>query len=64
MIGIKKVDRRPLAFTEKLYLFNVVKGMAITLRHFLQNVFGKPNIDTIAAGRGSKPMLPRRIWCG
>ena len=48
MIGIKKIDRRPLAFTERLYLFNVVKGMAITLRHFLKNIFGTPNIATIA----------------
>jgi NADH-quinone oxidoreductase subunit I len=55
LIGIKKIDRRPLAFTERLYLFNVVKGMAITLRHFLKNIFGTPNIATIAYPEVQEP---------
>lgn len=30
----KAVDRRPMNWLEKLYLWNIAKGMAITLRHF------------------------------
>lgn len=30
------VDRHPMTFLERLYLWNIVKGMAITLRHLFQ----------------------------
>lgn len=30
----KPVDRRPMSVLERLYLWNIMKGMAITLRHF------------------------------
>ena len=30
----KAVDRRPMNWLEKIYLWNIGKGMAITLRHF------------------------------
>lgn len=32
----KPVDRHPMTFVESLYLWNIVKGMAITLRHLFQ----------------------------
>src|ERR1700744_4809726 len=32
----KAVDRHPMNFVERLYLWNIAKGMAITLRHFFK----------------------------
>jgi len=32
----KSVDRSPMTFLESLYLWNIVKGMAITLRHLFK----------------------------
>src|SRR6476660_5216144 len=30
----RQVDRKPMTWVERLYLWNILKGMAITLRHF------------------------------
>jgi NADH-quinone oxidoreductase subunit I len=32
----KQVDRRPMTWLEKIYLWNIVKGMWITLSHFFK----------------------------
>lgn len=32
----KPVDRKPMTFVEKLYLWNIFKGMLITLRHMFK----------------------------
>jgi len=32
----KPVDRAPMTWVEKLYLWNILKGMLITLRHFFK----------------------------
>lgn len=32
----KLVDRKPMTWLEKLYLWNILKGMLITLRHFFK----------------------------
>src|SRR5689334_20048343 len=32
----KQVDRSPMTTLEKLYLWNILKGMAITIRHFFK----------------------------
>jgi NADH-quinone oxidoreductase subunit I len=32
----KAVDRRPMTWLERIYLWNIAKGMAITLRHFFK----------------------------
>ena len=32
----KLVDRRPMTWVERLYLWNIMKGMAITLRHLFK----------------------------
>ena len=31
-----QVDRKPMTFLEKLYLWNIVKGMAITISHLFK----------------------------
>src|SRR6478736_6591474 len=32
----KQVDRKPMTFLESIYLWNIFKGMMITLRHFFK----------------------------
>lgn len=32
----KAVERKPMTFVESLYLWNILKGMAITLKHFFK----------------------------
>ncbi len=32
----KPVDRKPMTFVESLYLWNIAKGMMITIRHFFK----------------------------
>ena len=32
----KPVDRKPMTFLESIYLWNIFKGMLITLRHFFK----------------------------
>jgi NADH-quinone oxidoreductase subunit I len=32
----KQVDRKPMTWVERLYLWNIFKGMLITLRHFFK----------------------------
>lgn len=42
-----QVQRRELSFAEKLYLPEVVRGLAITSRQLVKNVFGKRDIATV-----------------
>lgn len=37
----KPVDRRPMSILERIYLWNILKGMAITIKHFFSR---KPTI--------------------
>lgn len=32
----KNIDRHPMSFLESIYLWNIIKGMGITLRHFFK----------------------------
>jgi NADH-quinone oxidoreductase subunit I len=40
-------DPKPLRLTQRLYVFEIVKGMAVTLRHFLGNLFGRKYTVTV-----------------
>jgi NADH-quinone oxidoreductase subunit I len=33
---VKAVERQPMTFVERLYLWNILKGMLITLKHFFR----------------------------
>jgi NADH-quinone oxidoreductase subunit I len=41
------VDRPTLTLGERIYLGPILKGLAVTLRHFLRNLFGQKDIATI-----------------
>jgi NADH-quinone oxidoreductase subunit I len=41
------VDPRRRGLGERLYLGSIVKGLAVTLRHFLRNLFGQRDVATI-----------------
>ncbi|MFV2072321.1 MAG: NADH-quinone oxidoreductase subunit I [Thermoanaerobaculales bacterium] len=41
------VDRPDQTLGERIYLGPIVKGLAVTLRHFLRNLFGQRDIATI-----------------
>lgn len=42
---IKK--NRPLTFLERLYFVEIIKGLAVTIRHFLHNLFNFSKLPTI-----------------
>lgn len=52
----KSVDRTPMTWVEKLYVWNIAKGMGITLRHFFKTFFGKP--PTIKYPEQKRPFSP------
>jgi len=37
----KPVDRKPMTFLESIYLWNIFKGMVITLKHFFKKKIKK-----------------------
>lgn len=41
------VDRPTQSFGERIYLGPIIKGLAVTLRHFLRNLFGQKDVATI-----------------
>ncbi|MHB0995808.1 MAG: NuoI/complex I 23 kDa subunit family protein [Elusimicrobiales bacterium] len=47
MIGVKKVNNRPLNFLERIYLPEIVRGLLVTSRHFFTNLFRPSNIVTV-----------------
>jgi NADH-quinone oxidoreductase subunit I len=40
-------DPRPLRFIQRFYVVEIIKGLAVTLRHFLGNVFARKYTVTI-----------------
>ena len=48
----KQVDRRPMTWLEKIYLWNIMKGMWITLSHFFKR---KATANTVLFGPSETP---------
>ena len=47
-IGVKKVARPPeMSFPESLYLVEIVKGLGVTIGHFLRNIVHQDRIYTM-----------------
>jgi len=45
--SVVNVDRGAIPFAEKIYLGPIVKGLNVTLRHFVRNLFGHRDVATI-----------------
>ena len=41
------VDRPKQSLGERIYLGSIAKGLAVTMRHFLRNLFGQKDVATI-----------------
>ncbi len=47
MISVKKVNNKPLNLLERIYLWEIARGLSITTRHFFTNLFAPKNILTV-----------------
>jgi len=57
MIRTKKLESRPLNIFEKIYLFEIIRGFGITLKHFFRNLFFPSKIPTISYPEEKIPAL-------
>ena len=53
---VKVMERKPMTIIERLYLWNIMKGMAITLKHFFKKK------ATIKFPEQTRPFSP--VWRG
>ncbi len=44
---IINVDRPKMTFGERIYLGSIIQGLAVTMRHFLRNLFGQKDVAVI-----------------
>jgi len=47
MISVKKVNNKPLNLLERIYLWEIARGLSVTTRHFFTNLFAPKNILTV-----------------
>ncbi len=47
-MSVKKIEREPMTFMERLYLPEVLKGMAVTIGHLFKNLFNYKNLPIIS----------------
>ncbi len=59
MAGIQTVGR-PMNLREKLYLFEIVRGMVTTIRHLVTNVFHQDRMPTLQYPE-EKRVMPERF---
>jgi len=46
-VNTVNVDRPKQNIGERIYLGSIIKGLAVTMRHFLRNLFGQKDVATI-----------------
>lgn len=56
MISVKKVHNAPLNFLERLYLFEIARGLGVTLRHFFRNLFNPARLPTVRYPEQASPL--------
>jgi len=44
---VVNVDRTEIPFGERIYLGPVLRGLGVTIRHFLRNLFGRRDVATV-----------------
>ena len=47
MISVKKVNNKPLNMLERIYLWEIARGISVTTRHFFVNLFNPKGILTV-----------------
>ena len=57
MIRTKRIKVKPLNILERLYIFEIIKGFSVTLKHFLRNLFFPSRIITISYPEEKIPIL-------
>ena len=62
MIGVKKVDNRPLNFLERIYLPEITRGLLVTARHFFVNLFRPSNIVTVSYPEQKLPLPGNAVF--
>jgi len=56
MISVKKVNNKPLNLLEKIYLWEIARGIAVTTRHFFVNLFNPKGILTVSYPEVKRPL--------
>lgn len=56
MLRIKVIPRRPLTFRERVYVFEVVRGLLTTIKHLLKHMAGIEKIETVEYPDWAKPI--------
>ena len=57
MIRTKKIESKPLNIFEKVYIFEILRGFSVTLKHFFRNLFFPSKIPTISYPEEKIPVL-------
>jgi NADH-quinone oxidoreductase subunit I len=57
MIRTKKIASKPLNIFEKVYIFEILRGFSVTLKHFFRNLFFPSKIPTISYPEEKVPVL-------
>jgi len=47
MIGVKKINNKPMDLLERIYLWEIARGLSVTMRHFFRNLFNPKAMPTI-----------------
>ena len=47
MISVKKVNNKPLNLLERIYLWEIARGITVTARHFFVNLFNPKGMPTV-----------------
>lgn len=55
-IKVKVIRRKPLTFLEKIYIVEVVRGLATTIKHLLKHLLGIEKIQTFEYPEQKKPI--------
>lgn len=56
MISVKKVNNRPLNLLERIYLPEIARGLAVTMRHFFVNLFNPKGMPTVQYPEETRPL--------
>jgi len=55
-ISIKVIERRPQTYWERVYLFEVIRGLYTTLRHFMKHLLRLEKMPTFEYPEQTKPI--------